>query len=156
MVCATSKASDQPAHTRSLIRAFASRLCIIYNAREKAKIMKRYNQVPHLTQSTIWKSDKNTRKQHTEESQEVSHFTAGDYKAAWNRHDSMTKTHTKHNCITKRAHKRSTALQRSIRKLLEGLNIFDGTSLTLISGVDQDTLMFGLRKRSLTYRCIIS
>ena len=27
--CATSKASDQPAHTRSLIRAFASRLSII-------------------------------------------------------------------------------------------------------------------------------
>ena len=26
MVCATSKASDQPAHTRCLIRAFASRL----------------------------------------------------------------------------------------------------------------------------------
>ena len=26
MVCATNKASDQPAHTRSLIRAFASRL----------------------------------------------------------------------------------------------------------------------------------
>ena len=25
VVCATSKASDQPAHTRSLIRAFASR-----------------------------------------------------------------------------------------------------------------------------------
>ena len=29
MVCATSKASDQPAHTRSLIRAFASRLSIL-------------------------------------------------------------------------------------------------------------------------------
>ena len=29
VVCATSKASDQPAHTRSLIRAFASRLSII-------------------------------------------------------------------------------------------------------------------------------
>ena len=29
MVCATSKASDQPAHTRSLIRAFASRLNIL-------------------------------------------------------------------------------------------------------------------------------
>ena len=29
LVCATSKASDQPAHTRSLIRAFASRLSII-------------------------------------------------------------------------------------------------------------------------------
>ena len=30
VVCATSKASDQPAHTRSLIRAFASRLTILH------------------------------------------------------------------------------------------------------------------------------
>ena len=29
MVCTTSKASDQPAHTRSLIRAFASRWSIL-------------------------------------------------------------------------------------------------------------------------------
>ena len=29
VVCATSKASDQPAHMRSLIRAFASRLRIL-------------------------------------------------------------------------------------------------------------------------------
>ena len=29
VVCKTSKASDQPAHTRSLIRAFASRLNIL-------------------------------------------------------------------------------------------------------------------------------
>ena len=29
LVCATSKASDQPAHTRSLIRAFASRVSIV-------------------------------------------------------------------------------------------------------------------------------
>ena len=29
VVCATSKASDQPAHTRSLIRAFSSRLSIL-------------------------------------------------------------------------------------------------------------------------------
>ena len=29
VVCATSKASDQPAHTRSLIRAFSSRLIIL-------------------------------------------------------------------------------------------------------------------------------
>ena len=29
VVCATSKASDQPAHTRSLIRAFARRLTIL-------------------------------------------------------------------------------------------------------------------------------
>ena len=30
LVCATSKASDQPAHTRSLIRAFACRLSILW------------------------------------------------------------------------------------------------------------------------------
>ena len=30
MVCATSKGSDQPAHTRSLIRAFASLLSILW------------------------------------------------------------------------------------------------------------------------------
>ena len=29
LVCATSKASDQPAHTRSLIRAFASHLSVL-------------------------------------------------------------------------------------------------------------------------------
>ena len=29
VVCATSKASDQPAHTRSQIRAYASRLSIL-------------------------------------------------------------------------------------------------------------------------------
>ena len=29
VVCATSKASDQPAHTHSLIKALASRLCIL-------------------------------------------------------------------------------------------------------------------------------
>ena len=29
VICATSKASDQPAHTRSLIRTFASRLSIL-------------------------------------------------------------------------------------------------------------------------------
>ena len=30
VVCATSKTSDQPAHTRSLIRAFASHLSILW------------------------------------------------------------------------------------------------------------------------------
>ena len=30
VMCATGKASDQPAHTRSLIRAFASRLSILW------------------------------------------------------------------------------------------------------------------------------
>ena len=31
--------------------------------------------------------------------------------------------------ITKRIHKRSTALERSVRKLLEDLNKFDGTQI---------------------------
>ena len=41
--------------------------------------------------------------------------------------------------ITRRIHKRSTALEQSVRKLLEGLNIFEGTNLTLSSDVDQNT-----------------
>ena len=36
-------------------------------------------------------------------------------------------------------HKRSTALEWSVKKNLEGLNMFDRTNLTLISDVDQDT-----------------
>ena len=44
--------------------------------------MNRYNQVPHLTRDTNWESDKNTRKHHTQESQEVSLFPSGDHKAA--------------------------------------------------------------------------
>ena len=43
-------------------------------------------------QYTTWESDKNTRKHHIQESQEVSHFPAGDHKAAMNRQGSMTDT----------------------------------------------------------------
>ena len=32
----------------------------IFKVRKSAKIVKRYNQVPHLTQDTTWKSNKNT------------------------------------------------------------------------------------------------
>ena len=48
----------------------------------KAKIRNQYNQVPHLTWDTIWESDKNSRKHHTQENQEVSPFPEGDHKAA--------------------------------------------------------------------------
>ena len=47
--------------------------------------------------------------------------------------------------MTKRFHKRSTALEQSVNKLssiLEGLNMFNGTRLTLKSDVDQDTNLF--------------
>ena len=55
------------------------------------KIRKRYNQVPHLTQDTTCKSDKNTINI-TNKSQEVSPFLAGDHKAAMNRRESMRNT----------------------------------------------------------------
>ena len=46
-------------------------------------------------------------------------------------------------------------MEWSVRKLLQGLNMFDGTN-PFISGVYQDTEMFGSHERSLTYRCFIS
>ena len=70
--------------------------CIV---RKKAKIRNRYNQVSHLTQDTIWESDKNTIKPHTEERRVVSPFPAGDYEAARNGQDSMTQTKTKHKLL---------------------------------------------------------
>ena len=63
--------------------------------RKKAKIWNRYNQAPHLTQDTVLKSGKYTRKHHINESPEASPFPAGDHKAARHRQDSITKTDTK-------------------------------------------------------------
>ena len=40
--------------------------------------------------------------------------------------------------------------------LLEGLNQFYGTSITLIFDVDQEKQIFGLHERFLTYRYILS
>ena len=54
---------------------------------KEAKIRNQYNQVPHLHPM---ESDKNAIKHHTQESQEVSPFPAGDRKAAMNRQESMT------------------------------------------------------------------
>ena len=71
-------------------------LLIFFNVKRKAKIRNLYNQVPHLTRDTIWESDKNTRKQNTQENQEVSFFPAGDLKAERIRLDSITKTNMKH------------------------------------------------------------
>ena len=59
---------------------------------KKAQIRNRYNQVPHLAQGTTWESDKNTRKHHIQENQEVSPFPADDHKAALNKQESMANT----------------------------------------------------------------
>ena len=49
-----------------------------------------------VDQDTIWESDKNTRKHHTQESQEVSPSPSGDHMAASNRQDSIIKTNVNH------------------------------------------------------------
>ena len=97
---------------------------------KKTKNRNIYDQVPHLTREAIWESHKNTRKHHTQESQEINSFPAGDHKAARTRQDSITKTNTKH-----KQQKGSTKKQRLVtvsKKILEGLNTFNGTDLVLI------------------------
>ena len=69
----------------------------------------------------IWESVKQYKK--TQESQEVSPFPACNHKAARNRHGIIIKINMKQ--ITKRIHKRSTALERSERN--EGTNCCIGT-----------------------------
>ena len=56
-----------------------------------AKIRKRYNQLPHMTQDTTWESNKSTINI-ANKSQEVSPFPAGDHKAG----NEQTRKHEKH------------------------------------------------------------
>ena len=66
-----------------------------YRSYAKTQVRNLYNQLPHLTKDTVWENDKNTRKHHIQESQEVNPFPAGDHKAARNRQDRMAKTNHK-------------------------------------------------------------
>ena len=100
-----------------------------------AKIRKRYNQAPQLTQDTTWKSNKNTINI-TNKSQEVSPFPAGDIKAAMNKRESMRNRRHKN---TNDPQKKYCLRTVSKNILLGGLNQFQGTNLTLHSDVDQDT-----------------
>ena len=78
-----------------------------------------------MQSSTTTDTGHHMAKTHTthyiQESKAVSPFPTGDRKT-----------------LTKTIHKRSTALERSVKLLLEGLNMFDGTNLTLILDVDED------------------
>ena len=75
------------------IRVYSKKSLVKYNfqskeaGRDKVSII---NQEPHLIRDTLLESDKNTRKYHTQESQEVSPFSAGDHKAAVDRQKSDT------------------------------------------------------------------
>ena len=71
---------------------------------------KRYNQVPHLTQNTTWERHKNAIN-NTNKSQEASSFPADDHNAVMNRRKSTRNTRHK----TQITHKRSTALERSVK-----------------------------------------
>ena len=81
-----------------------------------AKIRNRYNQVPHLIQDTNAKVT-NSQLDTTNESQEVSPFPAGDHKAHINR---RAQSHSNHKAV-KKIHKRSTALERSVKYFTGGL-----------------------------------
>ena len=103
--------------------------------RKKAKIRNRYKQVPHLTPDTIRESEKNTRNitykrtKRSALSQQVITRLQGTGKTVYQR---KNKTQ-----ITKRIHKRSYALERSVKKL-EGLHMSNGTNVTINSDVDID------------------
>ena len=93
----------------------------LFKASKGAKIRNRYNQVPLLTQDTNWKVT-NPQLYTTNESQEVSPFPAGEYKAQihvnrraqrYNKHKTEKKQ--------KKVHKRSTALERSVKYFTGGL-----------------------------------
>ena len=120
--------------------------------RKEAKIRKRYNQVPHLTQYTTWQGNKITINS-TYKSQEVCPFPLGDHKVAMNRRESMRNTRHKNTNDPQKKYRLGTV---SKNILLEGLNRFHGTNLTLSSNVDQGTYIFGLHVRPLAYQCIIS
>ena len=81
-------------------------------AKKRTKIRNWYNQVPHLTQDTNGKVT-NSQLDIINKSQEVSPLPAGDHKASINRH---AWKHNKHKTeITYMIHKRSTALERSVK-----------------------------------------
>ena len=101
--------------------------------RKTAKIRKRCNPVPHLTQDTTWERNKTTINI-INKSQEVSPFPAGDHKAAMKRRESMRNTRQKDTNDPQRKYRLRTV---SKNILLERLNRFQGANLTLSSDVGQ-------------------
>ena len=92
--------------------------------------------MPHLTQDTIWESSK------TQEN--ITHKRA---KRSALSQQVTTRLHKQirqydkdkqERQITKKIQRRSTALEGSVRKLLEGLNLVNGTNPTLSSDVDRN------------------
>ena len=96
-----------------------------YKVQKTAKIRKRYSQVPHLTQDTTWESNKNTINI-TNKSQVTTKQQWTDAKA-WQTQDIN---------ITNDPQKKYRLGMVSKNILLEGLNRFHSSNLTLSSDVD--------------------
>ena len=88
---------------------------------------------------------KNTRKHYTKYSQEINPFQEGRKK--------QTRQYDKDKYKTQKEPQNRTALERPVRKVLEDLNMFDGTNLPLICDVDPEMYF---SHQPLIYRCIIS
>ena len=89
---ATACSIRKPQHVVARILSLAQQNWFPLNVSKGAKIRNRYNQVPHLTQDTNGKVT-NSQLDTTNESQEVSPFSAGDHKAHINR---RAQRHSKH------------------------------------------------------------
>ena len=78
----------------------------------------------------------NTEKHNTQDSQDFSHFPAGDHKDEMNIQYIITKTNMTHD--KQKGSTKKVPPWNCLQKILEGLNMFDSTSLTLISDVNHD------------------
>ena len=88
---------------------------------------------------------------HYKREPKVSPFPAGDHKASINRRT------RKHNRININDPQKRTSLERSVKYFTGGLTqVSRRANLTLSSDVNQDTKMFDLHERPLTYQCSIS
>ena len=132
MRCLTSQ-STAPVASRRSVTCYPTTL--LSKVSKGAKNRNRYNQVPHLTQDTNGKVT-NSQLEHTNESQEVSLFPAGDHKAQINRRAQRHNKHKteKHLMI----HKKYQLGTVSKNILLDGLYRFQGANLTLNLDVYKD------------------
>ena len=96
MIVNKSDAAHRHAINKATIAINWDKVGIFYilKVRKEAKLRKRYNQVPHLTQDTLQESNKNTI-DITNKNQEVRPFQAVDHKAAMNRGINMRNTRHK-------------------------------------------------------------
>ena len=112
--------------------------CATSKVSKGAKIRNWYNQVPHLIQDTNGKVTK-SQLYTTNESQEVSPFPAGEHKAQINKRTQRHNKHKPEKKHIKKIHKRSTALERSVKYFTGRLKPVSRRQTHPYSDMDQDT-----------------